>query len=221
MKIVADYLPTCIELNEGETVTLVVEHKGTFLRILHDLYNQSKGIEGDLILSEDGKEVKVSKRLELVSSFVPFDLNEKRLITRINNILEREALDGDHYNDTMRLLAEIEKYVNSIAGYFPFPIVCQGINANSLIKMCSVMIEDDGVNDIDRVLNYISIINDLFGDRLFVLINMTMFFTDEDIQGFITTCNVHKYQVLLIDGVESNEYKGARRLIIDKDLCTI
>ena len=157
----------------------------------------------------------------MVTSFIPFDLNERRLIGKINGNLEEKALDENNYHKTMSLLAEIERLVNRLSEDLPLTIVCNGVTPAGLIKMCNIAIEDDSSSGIERVLNYMSLVNDLLGDKLFVFINMTMFFSDEDMQGFITTCNLHKYQVLLIDGIESAHYEGIARLIIDKDLCTI
>jgi CRISPR type II-A-associated protein Csn2 len=66
-----------------------------------------------------------------------------------------------------------------------------------------------------------SIVQDLLGEKLFVLVNMSLFFNSNDLQSFINTVNVYKYNVLLIDGVDMVKLNGVRRLIIDKDLCII
>jgi len=221
LKLVAEFLPSTIEVVEGEVTSIVIEHKPTFLQFLQELYAQLNGSDGCIFLSENGRPLKISKNVELITSFIPFNLNEKRLITKINSLLEAEALDAEHYYQTMELLANIEKYVNSLSDFFPFNISCSGINTTSMIKMADISIEEDSATKIERVLNYMLIVNDLLGERLFVFINMSMFFSDEDMQGFIFTCNMHKYKVLLIDGVETTEYNGIRRMIIDCDLCII
>ena len=221
MKLTTSFFPDVIEITENEVFSLVIEHKNTFLKLLHDLYMQTDGSDGDVILSEKDAIIKISKSLELITSFVPFNLNEKRLLTRINSLLEKEALNGSNYHITMQLLADIERHISSLSNHMPYTISCQDLTASALIKMCNVRIEDDCISEIERVLLYMSIVNDLLGEKLFVFVNMTMFFSDLDMQGFIDTCNLHKYRVLLLDGVESTRFSGMRRLIIDKDLCTI
>ncbi|MBR0145566.1 MAG: type II-A CRISPR-associated protein Csn2 [Eubacterium sp.] len=222
MKIAADYLPGIINIRESEVFSLVIEHKELFLHVVQDLYLQiSTGMEGELILSKNDKVIKPSKRVELVTSFIPFDLNEKRLISKINSILEERALDENNYHVTMSMLANIERFANHLSEDFPLTLVCNGITPAGLVKMFNISIEDDSSSNIERILNYMSIVNDLLGDKLFVFINMTLFFSDDDMQGFITTCNMHKYSVLLIDGIDCKRYDGISRLIIDKDLCTI
>ena len=221
MKITTPFFTDIIELSENEVFSLVIEHRPTFLKLLKDIYYQIQGNEGDVVLSENNSEIKISKKIELITSFVPFDLNEKRLINKINSLLEKESLTELFYPTTMHILAEIERHIVDLSELMPFSVSCQNLTASAMIKMCGVFIDDDCVSDIERVLYYMSVVNDLLGEKIFVMVNMTMFFSSQEMQGYIDTCNLRKYRVLLIDGIESVHFSGTKRLIVDQDLCTI
>lgn len=221
MKLVSELFQETLEFNEGEVLSLVIENQKLMLDFLKKLYSQINGEDGDIVLSKDNEIMKIQKMVELITTFVPFEINEKRLLTKINGLLEKEAVNEIYYNKTMLLLSEIERYVNDLSDFFPYSFEYQGINAASLIKMCGINICDDSINDVERVINYMSIVQDLLGEKLFVFVNMSLFFEHKDLQSFIDTVNAYKYNVLLIDGVETVKLSGIRRLIIDKDLCII
>lgn len=221
MKIASDFFQEVIEINEGEIFSLVIENQKLMLDFIKEIYGQINGEEGRIVLSDKDEILKISKTVELITTFVPFELNEKRLLAKINALLEKEAVNEKYYNKTMLLLAEIERHVDNIAAIFPYSFDYQGINVSSLVKMCGLNILDDSNSDIEKVVNYMSIVRDLLGEKLFIFVNMRLYFDDEDMQKFIDTVNAHNYYVMMIDGVEKSKLDGIRRLIIDKDLCII
>ena len=221
MKIASDFFQEVIEINEGEVSSLIIENQKLMLDFIKEIYSQINGEDGRIVLSDKDEIVKISKTVELITTFVPFDLNEKRLLTKINGLLEKEAINEKYYNKTMLLLSEIERHIDNIADIFPYSFDYKGINVSGLVKMCGISIFDDSNSDIEKVANYMSIVRDLLGEKLFTFVNMRSYFDDEDMLKFIDTINAHKYYVLMIDGVERTKMDGVRRLIIDKDLCII
>ncbi len=55
-----------IELIENEIVVLSIKSPNAYQKILHDLWTQYNGIEGSFILSENSKELKISKNIECI-----------------------------------------------------------------------------------------------------------------------------------------------------------
>ena len=163
--------------------------------------------------------VSLDKNVEMITSFVPFELNEKRLINRINGVLEKEALNEQNYNTSMELLAKIENYVNqlseSISAVLDFP----GISVPALLKMCGTKIVDDSESPIESVFNYMVLVRELLGEKLFVFVNMNTFFRQDDLQLFIDSAVGHEFYVLMIDGKENGKLDMVKTTIVDKDLC--
>ncbi len=221
MRFACEYFQEAFDVNEGEPFTLVIENPGLFLNIVKDLYSQVNGGDGKIVFSEDNKIIKASKKVELITSFVPFDINEKRFITKLCSLIEKESLNEANFYNTMSLIASIENYINERADIFPYSIKCQGISAESLIKMCGLVIEDDSKSEIEKVFNYITVCYDLIGPRLFVLVNMRAFFSDEEMGMFAESCSKHKYSILMLENKEYPRLSHDNRLIVDRDLCII
>ncbi len=221
MKIITDLFTGEINIETDCITELIIENPNIMYRFINQLYNSINGEEEDLVLSNDNNILKTSKNIELVTTFIPFDINEKRLITKINALLEKEAVNELHYYETMNLLASIEKYINYLSEVLPCNIDYSSINISSLIKMCGVSIADDSLSVIERIYNYMNLVRDLLGEKIFVFVNMHSFFINNDIQSFVDTVTSHKFYTLLIDSNEYDNIKKVRRIIIDKDLCII
>ena len=140
------------------------------------------GLDGKISLFEGNREIKISKNVELIYDFFSFDINEKRLISKINSILENVALDEENYMDSMNMTASIEKYMYHLSEKLPCSFICNGISISAVIKMASVSIVDDSKFDVDRIYLYMSIVRELLGEKLFVLINMASYYTGDEIK---------------------------------------
>lgn len=221
MRLVTKLFSEPICLGDEEVFRLIIENQKIMRMFLKDLYQQSIGEEGIAILSNDDGYLKISKTVELITTFIPFELNEKRLLTKIQGLLEKEALNELNYQKTMELLGFIEKYVDNLAEIFPFILSYSDISPVSLIKMCGIKIQEDECSDIERVFQYMSLVQELLGDKLFIFVNMCSFFSKEEVQQFVHTTVSHKYCVLLIDDSEKFQLEGVQRLIVDEDLCII
>lgn len=221
MKIITNLFSGEIVIENEVVSSLIIEKPDVMYKLIDQLYKSINGEENDIVLSDENTILKISKNVELITTFIPFNINEKRLITKINSLLEQEAVNEIHYYETMNLLTSIEKYVNIIADVLPCNIDYSNINISSLIKMCGISIVDDGVSVIERVFNYMTLVRELLGEKVFVFVNMHSFFDINEMKMFVDTLIAHKFYVLLIDSNEYGKINKVRRVIVDKDLCII
>jgi len=221
MRLVYYDIPEGIEIYEDRISYLVIEDQRLLMRFIRELYDQYNGLDGKIALFEGDHELKISKNVELIYDFLSFDINEKKIISKINSILENIALDEDNYLESMNITASIEKYIYHLSEKLPYSFECNGIGISAVIKMASVSIVDDSKSDIDRIYLYMSIVQELLGEKLFVLVNLSSYYTDDEIQLLCETLIKHRIKALIVDNkpVLNNEFM--KRRIIDKDLCVI
>ena len=198
MKLVTTLFDGEIDVNENAVTSLVIENQNAFRNFIQSMYDQVNGGEGDIILSEEASVLKMSKIVDLVVSPVPFNLNEKRIVNKISSMLAKEALSENYYEQTMALLSQIENYIDSLTGFLPCTLSYPGISIDSLIKMCGIKIENDSCNDIEYIYNYMDLLSDLLGIRLFVFTNLRSFFDDESMQLFVENILIHKFLFQII-----------------------
>ncbi len=222
MRISTELFQQLLDIEENKVLSLVIEKQDVMLAFIKEVYNAINDSDTTIVFSEDDKIIKASKKVELITSFVPFELNEKRLLTKINAMLEEEAMSEVNYEKTMQAVANIERYLTELVESVPYNLECGEMGVGNLIKAANICIRDDSETEIEKVFNYMNAVTDLLGDRLFVFVNMGSFFDESEMITFIKSVTAHKYKTMFIDNREYDfKNENVERLIIDKDLCII
>lgn len=218
MKLASPMFETVIEINEGEVFSLILENKTLFRSYLEDLYAQANGENGSIVLSENNEPVPIKKNIEIIDSFVPFDINTKHMLSCICSVLEKRAADEDFFLKTSALLSDIENYISDLCFELPFSPECKKLSAASLIKAAQVCVSYDYNSVIEAVTDYMTIIRDFDKTNLFILVNFGSYFSEAEINMFVRTMKLKQMRILTIDSAEFKS-SGIKRLTIDDDLC--
>ena len=134
MKLVSDKFQSCIHFVEGKFNSIIIESPDVFREVIQDFVSEMNGIETGLVLSKDNMPIKIVNNVELLMSYIPFEVNTKKLLTSLLNILEKEAVNAENYLKTQELLIEIEKYMDKLSFRLPVNLEYK-INYNILNKL--------------------------------------------------------------------------------------
>ena len=63
------------------------------------------------------------------------------------------------------------------------------------------------------------LVRELDRDRLFIMVNMRTYFTDDEMNTFIESVCLHGFNVLLIESLSREALKNTPRFTVDEDLC--
>ncbi len=221
MKISFPYLSSPISFSKGEVNSLIIENSICFREILYDLHDQISGADGHAVLSFDNVPVSLSKNAELITSFVPFELSGKAMLSKIHSALEKNAIDETHYLRTQSLLAEIEKYLFDISYDFSVDFSAEKLSVASLLKALGVSVKEDYTSLIEKVFDYFELVREFDKDKLFITVNMRDYFSDNEMQLFADSVSRHNHALLMIESHERSALPHEIRIIIDEDLCEI
>lgn len=221
MNVTIPFLEQVIDTECGRLNVLVVESPDLFRSLVEDFYNQSQGGDGRIVVSEKGKICQIQKKVELITQWIPFDVNTKMVLNGINSALEKEALSARHYEAGMKLLADVESYIDSLSFDLPCEIVYNKLNLGSLIKMSGLEIQTEGFSLPHKLYHYMEIVRELAGDKLFVLVNLRSFISEKNMDQLAETILAHRFHVLLLEPFICNTFKTEKKIIIDADLCEI
>lgn len=204
----------------GENIpTVVVESPDLLRRIISDIYQQINGNDGEAVLSENNKTLVFSKSADLLSSFIPFEINRKPLITKIISKLESKSSEGDFYLNSAELLSEIEKYLNDLSFDFFCNIVYTKLNIGALLKAVGPEIVDDYDTVSEKILDYMELVREFDADKLFITVNMRSFVDTAEITEFMHSVVSHGFRVLMFENKDYDLIEYENRITIDKDLC--
>ena len=199
--------------------TLVVENPDFFRHLLCDLYAQLQGSSGKLVLSDKEKTLPIGKWVELVDNCIHFDLNRKSLVSKVCAGMERTAVSGAFFLKTSELLCTLESYIDELAFELPGDIVCEKCSVSGLLKGIGISLRDDYEDPLERLLDFMELVREFDRDKLFVLVGLRSFFTDNRIELFLKSVLDHGYRILLLDSSAREKLSPEKRLTIDNDLC--
>lgn len=219
MKLAHPQMENVIELQSDRVSTLVIENRRFFSSMLRDIYRQTEGGSGPLVLSENMIELDMSKYADLTDSFLSFTLNRKPLLNKILSALEKQALSGEMFPQTAEILTGIERYIDELAHGFSCDIDTTKLSVSAVLRMAGIYVRDDYDNHLERIIDYMELTREFDRDKLFIFVNMRSYFEDEELELFFETVLAHEYKLLLIDSHAAPLLKNEKRLVIDEDLC--
>jgi len=216
-------LNTPINIHEGLPNILVVENKHLFYNLINDLIKQAEGNDGDWILSENSKIYSISKTTNVIADFFHLNLNSKPILSKLYSNLKDISTQSDFYMDTITLKQSMVEYFEKINSELMLPVeIDTEFDITSIFKMLNVRFSETDVELVESINVMSSILRDLAGYKIVVLINFLDYLSEEEIDIFYRDLNYNKYSVLLIEN-KWNKIKrdGENIFIIDDDLCEI
>ena len=126
---------------------------------------------------------------------------------------------AENYVETGELLGEIERFILHLAEELPFEIDCQKLTIGQIIKAVSPEIEESDKSTLEKIFAYMELVRELDRDRLFIMINMRTYFSDEEMERFPESVCLHDFKMLLLESSSSVKLKNTKRFTIDDDMC--
>lgn len=221
MKIILPQIDYIFDCADDRCSSIVIENQHAFCNVITDICNQVAGGDGQSVLSEDNKVLSMAKRCELISQFVPFDINQKNLVTKITARMQGIAVDESHYMRTSELMCMLERYLMELSvemvGNLDFPKV----TVDAMIKASGIHIDDVYDNLGEKLLDYFELVQEYDARKLFILVNVRSYISDDEMELFLESVLAREIQILMLEGSEHSLLRKEKRHIVDADMCVI
>lgn len=208
-----------MDFSGAKVQTLVIEAPGFLRAFLQDLYDQIDGMEGELLLSEQDKQLSIGTWVEVIDNFLNLDMNKKHLLNKIIGEMERLSGTDTFFLKTSEILQRLEVYISELAFSFDCDIICGHCTVGGLLKGMGVTVRDEYEDPLERLIDYMELVREFERDKLFVYVNLRSFFSDAQIERFLYTALDHGYRILLIDAHSREKLQLENRITVDNDLC--
>lgn len=221
MKLLLCGIDHFFETRPDKVDTIVIENQQLYYRVIRDLYEQMNGNEGKSVLSEQNKILPMDKNLELINSFVPFEVNKKNLQNKvIAQITERAAI-GTEYYETMELMSQLEKILWNLTNDMKGDIVFEKLSFESIVKAIGVAFSEEYDSLGEKVIDYFELVTEFDRKKLFVTNNLRCYLSDKETSLFLDTVLAQGYHLVMIEGTEHPLLPLEARFIVDSALCEI
>lgn len=215
-------ITSAIEWTDTRHMWEVITENQSFMRsIFHDL---SRGNGHSEINFLDGtKTLKLDGQVEVIFNPLRLDFNNRKALTALMKILVKTSLSEDFYLATSELKSSIVKYLYDIidAEDFNFEVATEEFLVDALAKAVNVHIVGDRENFVQLITEYMEMMRELVGVKLFIFINLRSIVSDKEIASLKHNLDNHHLDVLLLECTPRNPIDGVNRLTIDQDLCEI
>ena len=200
----------------------IIESPELFARYLQELYGQYAKCEGKFVLSQDIKELDISKYVEIITDPFAVDLNGRKIINKLYTELNELSKTEMMYTKTLQLAQHIQEYLLDLESNTNHILQFNSeMDVTGLLKTMDVKIEDYTEKFSERLVCYIKNVIGVLSVKVFVFINLRSYLTDNQMEELIQEITYQEVHALFIENQERTCLKGGIRYIIDKDGCEI
>lgn len=221
MKITHPDITQPILFEEGLFPSLVIENPKLFYKFIDDIYRQTCGEYGLTILSNNDTPLSISKNVDLITNYFPFDINTKTLLNKVISELEKQATSDTYWERTKNIVSDVERWVLDLAYSSQIEIEVPRLSAGSLLKSSGLTIKDDFESLPEKLLTYMDLMSNYNLANVFIFVNLRSLLDVKTLE-FFTDCSCkHCFKFLLVDNHSIGKLSREKKIVIDEDLCEI
>ena len=215
------YMNENIEIKENEVPVIVIESPSVLSSLIRDLIKQKGGEDGENVFSENHRPISVKKYIDIIIDPFNLDLNQTKIINGTLKYMDYIA-NGEMGEQTLHLRNSLESYAEIMIQEIQLPLYTDSIwDISKVIKAMGIHYEDNTLEMVEKLLQYIKISSFLFGTKCFVFLNLKQYLEREEIIAFYRDVSLEKANILLLESSVSYELENENIIILDKDLCVL
>lgn len=223
MKLIHPKINYQIIFKENITNVIVIENPIMFRSFIEEFINQCSGEEGRFLLSENENEIDISKNVELIIDYFALEFNQKKILTKVYNYLRDLSQQENYYLKTNELQIKIFQYLEELASSSEYPLVHSAeVDIISIFKAAEIKLEINHETLLEKLINYINIMQEFCGIFCIVFVNLKSYLTEEELKQLYTHASYRKVHIILLEGRLYNRIADLEKVfILDNDLCEI
>ncbi|XME01799.1 type II-A CRISPR-associated protein Csn2 [Lachnospiraceae bacterium C1.1] len=210
-----------IEITEQETTSLIIENTEVMADYVSDIKNLIEKDVGEFCLYDGDKEIKFSKRCELILDPWSIDYNSKRIKGKLYQLIH-DIVEEQFYKDFLVARAGLYSFLEKVIEHVPYStIYSTDLDMNTLSKMLDLKIDQGDNTVVERIVEYMKLMSSLCGVSVFFLVGIRAFISDTDMMLIYKEARYIGVILVIIESVERSYLEGEHSFIIDKDKCII
>lgn len=208
---------------EDNTYFFIVESPTLFYNIIKELKNQIDGFDGKFVLSDNNEPLEIKSSLRLVLDPIALDFNDKKIVTKIQDLLINQAIDEAHFDKTTQLIKDLEEYANTLGFDFDGEVSNKElITPSKLIKFLKFELDYSYDTFEEMILEYILTVNKYLGIDVFGFVNLFDYLESNQIESLIKEIKNNHISVFFLESHDSlRNFNSCTKIIIDSDFCQI
>lgn len=222
MKLAHPTLEEPISFDDGIINVLVVENAGQLSDYIYDIINQSKGSNGDFVLSDCNGVIPLDGVTDLILNPFSLNPNTREVTGAIFGLLNKRIMNEENYIENCSILAEIEKFALMILDEENILLKpTEGLRFINVLKAMGVKFTLSEDSLLESICDYLDVMGAYSKIKLFIFVNLKSYLSSEDMSALYRHINYAKHKALFIENRDNSSDVCERIVIIDEDLCEI
>lgn len=207
-----------LSLENDKIPVIVIENKALLRNVIASL---EAGEEEYFTFSVDYKPVSFSKIGYFISDVFNIDLNNKKLLAKVNLFLEQNVND-ECPQDIEKLLTDIVSFGDKLCKLADFDCTFNyDISVADVIKLLQLRLGRDESGAVDRLLTFILMMNKYLKVEVFIISHLHLLFDNDELSLIYEALRLNHIKLLSLECIaplcsDNNEML----YIIDNDLCS-
>ena len=220
MKIIHPIFQEPIILEDDKVCVIQIENKRCYRELLCEIFYQSNHtLEGRFLVTEEAKNFDLGKDVHIIS----IDSNQRKIISKLYQRLEATAEESDFYLETQEVLSKIQKFISLLTDNETVALnFKEEVSLQDLFKIADVKIECENIRLLEKLLDYLGIVQEFLKPKCIIVMGLKQFFEKEELEEIYKFAVYQEIRLILIENVmDVGNYEWEEKVIIDGDLCEI
>lgn len=212
-----------IEFKENKVTNIIIEAPEVFEKFLAEIYEQVLGNEGKWVLSENSIPLDLRKYVEIIINPFDIDINNKKILTKLYDRIKKNANETELYIKWNEMYSNIINVIEALIDDFDYSLeYSDEIELKEFLKLIDLRFSMNSTNSLERLMDYMNLHNEILGTKVFVLVNIKSFYSEERLKYLYEQTFYKKFALLFLENKEYYKHIDDEvRYIIDKDSCII
>lgn len=222
MNLVTEYLENSFEIKSKTINTLVIEDTKYFSKFIKALMETVNKESEEFELIEDYKKIDLSKVTKVIFDLFSLEANNATILKKLYTELENDINSEEIFNKKIEMESLAANIVDDLIHMSRLSLKAGDINYQYFFKALAIEFDYDKNSIIEKLIEYIKVTADMLDIKLFIIINLDSFLTEEDLVELSKFLCYNEIKVLALQNKITRQVKTCENLrILDQDLCEI
>lgn len=218
------YLPLnfVMPLQMKKINSIVVESSHIYDSMIMDLYRQMNREEERWDLLQDEDLLVLDKYCDLLMSLVDLHFHKKEIQKELMPEIIREIESGEKFEDLLERHGDFVRLMGQLCEQYKYPLECDfDFCLKEYLKQYKVTLADVEGSALEKLLEYIPVVQELTGKMVFFLHGYSDYLTEDDFRHLQKWVKYQEYYIVFLGSRQLSLKEDTNEYIIDLDLCEI
>lgn len=222
MKLINNRYKQHFDFDHLSSYFLIIENSKEYLKAVEELLGEySSNIDSEFVLSDNDEIISISKNCLLLHNYFDLDINNKKIISEINNRALNFLATQDNVEEMCKLNEIFISLNDKIIENFDFKLEYDAdLSYDKFIKLANFKI-DSQTNFLERLVAYIKVYASLKHPKLVAFVGLSSFLSRGELELLLKELRYLELKCLFIEPFEKYKFEETGRVLIDDDLCEI